>query len=107
MKYIMSNNIAVRTNDQEKATKFYSEVLGFPIRNLQQGCDEVDASPLTMYIMKDNELSGAIMELFVDDLEKAKEHLLSNGCIILKWEGKGKDCYIEDPYGLRFNIWEK
>lgn len=47
------------------------------------------------------------MELFVDDLEKAKEHLLSNGCTILKWEGKGKDCYIEDPYGLRFNIWEK
>ena len=46
------------------------------------------------------------MELFVDDLEAAKRFLTDNGCKIIRWEGLGKDCYIEDPFGLRFNIWQ-
>ncbi len=47
------------------------------------------------------------MELFVDDLDTAKAHFLANGCKILRWHGKGKDCYIEDPFGVRFNVWEQ
>jgi len=23
------------------------------------------------------------------------------------WEGKGKDCYMRDPFGLTFNLWEE
>jgi predicted enzyme related to lactoylglutathione lyase len=46
------------------------------------------------------------MELFVDDLEAAKQVLLANGCKVLRWKGKSQDCYIEDPFGVRFNIWE-
>ena len=47
------------------------------------------------------------MEFNVDDLDEAKEYLLANDCTVVKWEGKGKDCYMRDPYGLVFNLWEK
>jgi len=26
---------------------------------------------------------------------------------VVKWEGKGNDCYMRDPFGLVFNLWEK
>jgi len=47
------------------------------------------------------------MEYFVDDVEAARQYLESNGCKVIKWEGKGKDCYMRDPYGLTFNLWEE
>ena len=49
---------------------------------------------MTLFVIKDEIQSGPIMELFVDDLENAKEELLNNGCKIIKCDGKGKDCYI-------------
>ena len=47
------------------------------------------------------------MELFVDDLEAAREVLIANGYKVLRWKGKGQDCYVQDPFGVRFNIWEE
>ena len=36
-------------------------------------------------------------DLFVEDLDAAREHLIGNGCKIIKWEGKVKVCYLQDP----------
>ena len=47
------------------------------------------------------------MELFVRDLEGAREELLANGCEVIRWRGKGQDCHIRDPFGVIFNLWEK
>jgi predicted enzyme related to lactoylglutathione lyase len=47
------------------------------------------------------------MELFVDDLAEARKRLEANGCKVLRWRGKGQDCYIQDPFGVIFNIWEE
>jgi hypothetical protein len=47
------------------------------------------------------------MEIVVDNLEEAKQHLLDNGFAIVRWEGKGKDCYVKDPFGMIFNVWEE
>jgi hypothetical protein len=47
------------------------------------------------------------LEFLVEDLEAARDHLIGNGCKIIKWEGKGKDCYLQDPFGVVFNLWEK
>ena len=58
-------------------------------------------------ILEDDVLSGPVMELFVEDLEKAREILVANGCKVLRWRGKGQDCYIQDPFGVIFNIWEQ
>jgi hypothetical protein len=46
------------------------------------------------------------MELLVDDLEDARDELVANGCEILRWRGRGQDCYIKDPFGVIFNLWK-
>ena len=95
MMFRMSPNIAVRTQKQfSQAVDFYSGVLGFQNRSEDPELGDLDASPINLYILEDDELSGPVMELFVDDLEKARR-------------GKGQDCYIQDPFGVIFNLWEE
>ena len=107
MKFRMSTNVSVRTDQFEEAVRFYSQVIGFDVRKRGETTADLDASPLTLYIDDDQELRGPVMELFVDDLEQAREILVANGCKVLRWKGKGQDCYVQDPYGVRFNIWQE
>ncbi|NQV15610.1 VOC family protein [bacterium] len=106
MKYKMSPNVAVRTRQLSDAAEFYSKVLGFSNRSTNPKEVDLDAKPLNLFIIEDSEISGPIMELFVDDLEQARDELLENGCKVLRWRGKGQDCYIRDPFGVVFNLWE-
>ena len=68
---------------------------------------DFDADPITLYVQEDHEISGPVLEFYVDDLEEARDHLVKNGCKILRWKGKGQDCYIQDPFGVIFNLWEE
>ncbi len=106
MKFEMSTNIAVQTTEPDKAIEFYTEILGFRNRTEEPDFAGIDADPLRMFVQKDDQTSGLVMELFVDDLDEAKKILTDNGCKIIRWEGLGKDCYIEDPFGVKFNIWQ-
>ncbi len=106
MSYKMSPNIAVRTTEYAAAVTFYTQVMGFPDRSDKPDFANLDANPLNLFIIEDDEINGPVMELFVDDLEGARDELLSNGCEILRWRGKGQDCYIKDPFGVIFNLWE-
>ncbi len=106
MKFKISTNIAVQTTKPDEAIEFYTNVLGFRNRMAEPDFAGLDGNPLRMFVQKDEKVSGLVMELFVDDLEAAKRFLTDNGCKIIRWEGLGKDCYIEDPFGLRFNIWQ-
>ena len=45
------------------------------------------------------------MEFCVDDLDASRDRLGSKGCRVIKWEGK--DCYLKDPFGMIFNLWEE
>jgi catechol 2,3-dioxygenase-like lactoylglutathione lyase family enzyme len=103
----MSPNIAVRTQRFADAVDFYTNVLGFPDRSDDPELADLDASPLNLFVIGDPEFRGPVLELFVDDLEKAREKLVANGCKILRWRGKGQDCYIEDPFGVIYNLWEE
>jgi catechol 2,3-dioxygenase-like lactoylglutathione lyase family enzyme len=102
----MSPNVAVRTEHFSEAIRFYAEVLGFQNRSHDPALGDHDANPLNLFVIADDEISGAVMELFVHDPEVAREHLVANGCEVLRWRGKGQDCYIRDPFGLYFYIWE-
>lgn len=106
MKFRMSPNVSVRTDQLSDALHFYNQVLGFGIRTQDDTHADLETSPITLFIDDDREIRGPVMELFVDDLEAAKQVLLANGCKVLRWKGKSQDCYIEDPFGVRFNIWE-
>jgi predicted enzyme related to lactoylglutathione lyase len=107
MKFRMSPNVAVRTERFSDAVTFYSSVLGFTNRSDDPALGDHDASPLNLFVLEDDEISGLVMELFVEDLESAREELVANGCEVVRWRGKGQDCYIRDPFGVIFNLWEQ
>lgn len=107
MKIRMSSNIAVRTDRVQAALDFYSRVLGFHNRSDDPCFGDFEASPLTMYVDEDDELNGVVMELIVDDLDLARDELVGNGCEVIRWRGKGQDCYLRDPFGVIYNIWEE
>lgn len=107
MRFSMSPNVAVRTKRFSDAVDFYSSVLGFVNRSNDPALGDHDAKPLNLFVIEDDEISGLVMELFVEDLESAREELLANGCEIVRWRGKGQDCYIRDPFGVIFNLWEQ
>ena len=107
MKIRMSPNIAVRHKDYAAAVDFYSKVLGFKNRSSDPALADFDASPINLLVIEDDEISGPVMELFVSNLEEARDHLVANGCKVLRWRGKGQDCYIQDPFGVKYNLWEE
>lgn len=108
MKFRMSPNVAVRTQKQfPEAVEFYSNILGFRNRSTDPELADFDADPINLLVLEDDEFRGPVMELFVEDLDEARKYLEENGCKILRWRGKGQDCYIEDPFGVRYNIWEQ
>lgn len=106
MKFKMSPNVAVRTDRFSDAIDFYSNVLGFANRSKDMTLGDHDADPLNLFVIEDDEVSGLVMELFVEDLEIARDELLAHGCEVVRWRGKGQDCYIRDPFGVIFNLWE-
>ena len=107
MKIRMSPNIAVRHQDYPTAVAFYSKVLGFKNRSSNPNLADFDANPINLFVIEDDEFSGPIMELFVSNLEEARYYLVENGCVVLRWRGKGQDCYIKDPFGVIYNLWEE
>lgn len=107
MRFRMSPNIAVPAVRTGEAARFYSDVLGFPRRDGPGGIDEIGADPFTFLVTADAELQGPVLELFVEDVEAAREVLVAHGCEVVRWEGKGRDCYVRDPFGVTFNLWEE
>jgi hypothetical protein len=94
MKFKMSPNRAVRTGQFSEAVDYYTKVIGFENRSADPELADLDASPLNMFVIEDDEFHGPVLELFVDDLEAARQELVANGYKVLRWRGKGQDCYV-------------
>lgn len=108
IKFRVSRNIGLQVHNVEQARAFYEKVLGFkqPVESLVEEVGfETDHNSIFLIDGKEN--LGPVMELVVNDLETAKDHLVANGFEIVRWEGKGKDCYVKEPFGMVFNIWEE
>jgi len=52
-------------------------------------------------------LKEALIVYSTEDVEAARTYLTDKGCRVLRWEGVGKVCLIEDPFGIRFNLWQE
>ena len=105
MSYRLSKNINLETPNLEEAVQFYHEVLGFRIAEMGNDWARFDTGDMRLYITRGNPM-GPITEFVVEDLEKARKELMSQGCTVVTWEGKGKPCYMKDPFGFVFNLWE-
>jgi len=65
----MSPNIAVRTSDFAEAVDFYTDVLGFKNRSDTSDLADLDAAPINIFILEDDEIRGPVLELFVEDID--------------------------------------
>jgi predicted enzyme related to lactoylglutathione lyase len=45
-----------------------------------------------------------VLEITVDDLEEAKLRLVKHGAKIVKDEPEFPRCYLQDPFGLIYNL---
>jgi catechol 2,3-dioxygenase-like lactoylglutathione lyase family enzyme len=101
----------VSTDNQEAAVKFYRDIMGLKVVRNESGSAEFEADGRQLYVDNAGHHGGValgmVLEFVVDDLEKARDELMAAGCEIIRWEGKGKDCYVRDPYGGLFNLWER
>ncbi len=105
MSYRLSKNINLETPNLEEAVQFYHEVLGLRIAEMGKDWARFDTGEISLFITEGKSL-GPITEFIVADLHKAKNDLLEKGCTVVMWEGKGKHCYMRDPFGFVFNLWE-
>ncbi len=53
-----------------------------------------------------NKIIGPIFELLVDDVDVARSELIAKGCQVILWEGSPGCCYVEDPFGVKFNLFQ-
>ncbi len=106
MKFRVSERSAVRVQDASAAAAFYGDALGLTITE-EDGFHAVAAGPLTLYIDPADLSDGIILELVTADVEAARSYLSERGCKVLRWEGAGGVCLIEDPFGIRFNLWQE
>ena len=104
-RYKPSCCVAYQVPDHRKAVEFYSRVFGFPVVCETTENVELNASPVRLFIDQ-GPLLGPIMEIVVDNLETARVELLAHGCTEVRWDGPGKPCYLLDPFGICFNVWE-
>lgn len=105
MQYKPSRCICIETPRQDEALEFYQNVLGLHVVQQDGTAVELDSEPMRLFVDK-SEQPQVVLEFMVPDAEAAREELVAAGCTVVKWEGKGKCCYVRDPFGLVFNLWE-
>jgi len=40
-------------------------------------------------------------------LDAARDYPVKAGCSVVRWEGKGKCCYMQEPFGFTFDLYEE
>jgi catechol 2,3-dioxygenase-like lactoylglutathione lyase family enzyme len=106
MQYKFSRCICIETPDSEAAAKFYQDVMGMEFSAKGDTWVELKANDRLLYFDK-GEKHQTVFEFVVEDPEAARAELESHGCTVMRWEGKGKPCYMRDPFGNIFNLYQE
>ena len=102
-----SNHASVLARDLTAARDYYETVMELELLDSTDEQLVFKTGDSLFYVIYDPDRSGTVLEFCVDDLDVARDKLASKSCRVIKWEGKGKDCYIKDPFGMIFNLWEE
>jgi predicted enzyme related to lactoylglutathione lyase len=102
----MANNfgtdILIQSPDPKKAASFYVDQLGFTITG-EKPMVSLHGENINLFIEQGPAL-GPVLEVTVANVEEAKARLVKNGCKIVKDEPHVPRVYIQDPYGLIYNL---
>ena len=98
-----STDILIQAEDPRKAASFYVEQLGFEITDEVPHMVSLHGEHINLFIERGPTL-GPVFEVTVANLEEAKRRLVKNGCLIVKDEPDFPRCYVQDPFGLIYNL---
>ena len=98
-------DILLQSPDPKEAALFYVEQLGFEITNETEDMISLHGEHINLFIERGRPL-GPVLEVTVDDVDEAKARLTKYGCVVVKDEPDYPRCYVEDPFGLIYNLTE-
>ena len=96
-------DILIQAPDPKKAASFYVRQLGFEITGETPIMISLHGANINLFIERGPAL-GPVLEVTVDSVEEAKARLVKNGCRIIKDEPSFPRCYVQDPFGLIYNL---
>lgn len=94
--------ICINVTDMGKAKEFYGNFMGFKLIEEKENQLVYETGNLVLYVDKGDEACLPVPSFTVKDFTKAKEHLINNGCSILR-EGKNW-LWFKDPFGMIYDI---
>jgi predicted enzyme related to lactoylglutathione lyase len=96
-------DILIQAQDPKNAAAFYVKQLGFEITDEAPNMISLHGENINLFIERGPAL-GPVLEVTVDSVDEAKLRLVKNGCKIVKDEPNFPRCYIQDPFGLIYNL---
>jgi predicted enzyme related to lactoylglutathione lyase len=96
-------DILIQAPDPKSAAAFYVKQLGFEITDEAPNMISLHGENINLFIERGPAL-GPVLEVTVGSVEEAKLRLVKNGCKIVKDEPNFPRCYIQDPFGLIYNL---
>ena len=96
-------DILIQAPSPKIAAAFYVEELGFTITDETSELISLHGNHINLFIERGPTL-GPILEVFVEDVEAARTRLVRQGCRVVKNEPEFPRCYVEDPFGLVYNV---
>ena len=98
-------DILIQAADPMEAASFYVKELGFEVTNQNPGMVSLHGDNINLFIERGPAL-GPVLEVTVKSVKEAKARLTTKGCLIVKDEPDFPRCYVQDPYGLIYNLTE-
>ncbi|MFI5247910.1 MAG: VOC family protein [Nitrospirales bacterium] len=93
----------IQAEDPRKAAAFYVKELGFEITEKTSNMISLHGRHINLFIERGLAL-GPVLEVTVKSVKEAKARLLKKGCKIVKDEPDFPRCYVQDPFGLVYNL---
>ena len=95
-------DILIQAPDPKTAAAFYVNQLGFEVTG-EKPMISLHGDNINLFIEQGPAL-GPVLEVTVANVEEAKLRLVKNGCKIVKDEPHVPRVYIQDPFGLIYNL---
>jgi predicted enzyme related to lactoylglutathione lyase len=96
-------DILIQAPDPKSAAAFYVECFGFEINEETPQMISLCGQHINLFIEPGPAL-GPVLEVTVDCVAEAKLRLVKRGCKIVKDEPGFPRCYIQDSFGLIYNL---
>ena len=96
-------DILIQAPDPKAAALFYVKNLGFEITDDNPKMIGLHGPHINLFIEPGPAL-GPVLEITVDNVDKARKFLVAHGCQVVKDEPHFPRVYVKDPYGLIYNL---